>query len=91
MEAERIYKETHEPMDQSEADKRAEEAVALQEGQEPMEEFQRNQALKKHKWDLLTKMFYDPEGAVQHARTQERERARANASAGGDRTGTPNA
>ena len=31
-----------------------------------MDEVQRNLELKKHKWDLLTKMFYDPEGAVQH-------------------------
>ena len=66
MEAERVYRETHDAMDQAEAEKRAEEAVAIQEGQEPMEEFQRAQALKKYKWDLSTKMFYDPEGAVQY-------------------------
>ena len=77
MDAERIYKETNEPLDIAEADKRAEEAIALQEGGESMEEFARAQALKKYKWDLLTKMFYDPEGAVQHNRTLERERARA--------------
>jgi len=32
MEAERVYKETHDPMDTAEAEKRAEEAIALQEG-----------------------------------------------------------
>ena len=41
MEAERVYKENHDAMDQAEAEKRAEEAIAIQEGQEPMEEFQR--------------------------------------------------
>ena len=55
-----------------------------------MDEFQRGQALKKHKWDLLTKMFYDPEGAVQHSRALERERARNNVSGDRDRSGTPN-
>lgn len=29
-----------------------------------MDEFQKAQAVKKAKWDYLTKMFYDPEGAV---------------------------
>ena len=67
MEFERNYRENHEPLDTAEAEKKAEEAVALKEGQtEPMEETQRNLELKKNKWDLLTKMFYDPEGAVQH-------------------------
>ena len=55
-----------------------------------MDEFQKSQALKKAKWDFLTKMFYDPDGAVQHQKNMERERARTNASGGGDRTGTPN-
>ena len=45
-----------------------------------MEEFARGQALKKEKWDLLTKMFYDPEGAAQHARQMERDKVRAGAS-----------
>ena len=31
-----------------------------------MDEFQKSQAVKKAKWDFLTKMFYDPEGAVQY-------------------------
>ena len=31
-----------------------------------MDEFQKQQAIKKAKWDLLTKMFYDPEGAAVH-------------------------
>lgn len=44
--------------------------------------------MKKAKWDCLTKMFYDPEGAAQHQRGVERDRARSGA--GGDRTGTPN-
>ena len=39
---------------------------------------------------MLTKQFYDPDGAVQHAKNQERERARTNASGERDRTGTPN-
>lgn len=43
MEAERTYREVNEPMDQAEAEKKAEEAVALKESQtEPMEEFQRS-------------------------------------------------
>ena len=64
MEAERIYKETNEALDIAEAERRAEEATAQQEGQEPMDEFQKAQAVKKAKWDFLTKMFYDPDGAV---------------------------
>lgn len=74
MDAERMYKEVHEPMDIAEADKRAEEAVSLQEGNEPLEEFARTQALKKHKWDLLTKMFYDPDGAVAHKRNEDNKK-----------------
>ena len=38
-----------------------------------MEEFAKQQAVKKAKWTYLTKMFYDPEGAQQHERQQERE------------------
>ena len=53
-----------------------------------MDEFQKAQAVKKAKWDLLTKMFYDPEGAVAHHKSVERERARSGA--GGDRSGNPN-
>ena len=93
MEAERLYKDSHEPMDMAEAEKRAEEAVALQEGQEPLEDFARQQALKKHKWDLLTKMFYDPEGAAAHARNLDRSGISGGAkSRTGDenRLGTPN-
>lgn len=88
MEAEKLYKETNEALDIAEAEKRAEDMTAQQEGQEPMDEFQKGQAVKKAKWDLLTKMFYDPEGAAQHQRSLERERARSGA--GGDRSGTPN-
>ena len=68
MEAERVYKETNEALDVAAAEARAEEATAQQEGQEPMDEFQKSQAVKKHKWDLLTKMFYDPDGAAQYAK-----------------------
>ena len=66
MAGEATYRETNEALDIAEADKRADEATAQQEGQEPMDEFQKSQAVKKAKWDFLTKMFYDPEGAVQH-------------------------
>ena len=88
MESDRIYKEVNEALDTAEAEKRAEEVTAHAEGQEPMDEFQKAQAVKKAKWDLLTKMFYDPEGALQFQKNQERERVRTNTSA--DRIGTPN-
>ena len=64
MDAEKMYKETNEALDIAEAERRAEEQTAQAEGQEPMDEFQKAQAVKKAKWDYLTKMFYDPEGAV---------------------------
>ena len=66
MQAEQIYREVNDPLDTAEAEKRAEEATAHQDGQEPLDEFQKSQAVKKAKWDFLTKMFYDPEGAVQY-------------------------
>jgi len=88
MQGEHTYRETNEALDIAEAEKRADEATAHQEGQEPMDEFQKSQAIKKAKWDFLTKMFYDPEGAVQHQKNMDRERVRTNTSA--DRTGTPN-
>lgn len=55
-----------------------------------MDEFQKSQAVKKAKWDFLTKMFYDPEGSIQFQKNLERERARTNTSGAADRTGTPN-
>ena len=87
MEAEKLYRENNEALDIAEAEKRAEEMVTQQEGQEPMDEAAKAQALKKFKWELFTKMFYDPEGAANHAR-DNRERGRTNTSA--DRSGTPN-
>ena len=54
-----------------------------------MDEFQKSQAIKKNKWDSLTKMFYDPDGAAQMQKNMDRERVRTNNSAA-DRTGTPN-
>ena len=66
MQAEQIYREVNDALDTAEAEKRAEEATAHQDGQEPLDEFQKSQAVKKAKWDFLTKMFYDPEGAVQY-------------------------
>ena len=88
-EAEKTYKETNEALDIAEMEKRAEEATAQQEGAEPLDEFQKNQAVKKAKWDLLTKMFYDPEGAALHAKASEKERGRTGTSGDRDRTGTP--
>ena len=64
MEAERLYKETNEALDIAEMERRAEESTAHQEGQEPMDEVQKAFALKKAKWDFLTRQFYDPEGAL---------------------------
>jgi len=84
-----MYKEVHEPMDIAESEKRGEEAIALQESQEPLEENARAQALKKHKWDLLTRMFYDPEGAASYAHKHEQEK-RQEAKGGDNRLNTPN-
>ena len=90
MDASKQYREVNEAIDIAESEKRAEEATMMQDGNEPMDEFQKGQAVKKAKWDLLTKMFYDPEGASQHAKLQDRERARTNTSGDRDRSGTPN-
>ena len=79
MASDQAYRETNEALDIAEAEKRAEEAVANKESVEPMDEFQKSQALRRCKWDYLTKMFYDPEGAIMHQRNIDRERARSNA------------
>ena len=63
MDAEKRYRETEAALDDAESERRAEEATQVPEGQDPMEEFAKQQAMKKAKWTYLTKMFYDPEGA----------------------------
>lgn len=55
-----------------------------------MTEDQKAVAMKKARFAHLTKTFYDPEGSLLHQKQMDRERARANASGGGDRVGTPN-
>lgn len=72
MDAEKAYKDHYEAMDIQEAERRAEEAFALMEGAELMDDNQRQAVLKKYRWDSLTKMFYDPEGAARHKKSQER-------------------
>ena len=89
MASDQTYRETNEGLDNAEAEKRAEEAVANKESVEPMDEFQKSQFLKRCKWDYLTKMFYDPEGAIMHQRNIDRERARSNATGERERITTP--
>ena len=68
----------------------AEDAGVAQDGQEPLTEEQRNIAMKKARFNALTRTFYDPEGFLQHQKQVNRERERAAASGHGDRAGTPN-
>lgn len=70
-------------------DRKAEEALSNPDAEIQTEE-QRAAALKVAKFELLTKSFWDPDAAQQHARNMERERARKNASASQDaRSKTP--
>ena len=64
MEAEKLFKEVHEALDTAEAERRAEEATTVEEGKEPLEEFAKQQMIKKCKFEYFTKMFWDPEGAA---------------------------
>ncbi len=85
-----MYKEQLEAQDLAQLDKLAEEASVPGESQDPFTEDQKNQAMKKARFVHLTKTFYDPEGFLLHQKQLDRDRARATASGGADRVGTPN-
>ena len=87
MEAEKLYREVHEALDVAEADKRAEEATVVEEGKEPLEEFAKNQLMKKCKFEYFTKMFWDPEGV---AKLKEDKTKSGVASSDAGKSATPN-
>ena len=76
MEAENNYKANNEALDEAEMQKRAEETLAMEEGEEaaPMEEVLKQAKIKKLKWDLFTKMFYDPDGVSRENRDKDKSR-----------------
>ena len=74
MEAENLYKTTNEALDDAEMQKRAEETLAMEEGDEPLEEDKKQAKIKKLKWDLFTKMFHDPDGVAREGRDRDRSR-----------------
>lgn len=84
-----MYKETYEAQDQTELERRAEEAVIPQEGQDPMTEDDKALVMKKTRLESLTKQFKDTEGAAAHQKMIDRDKARTT-SQDRDRSGTPN-
>jgi len=54
-EFERVHKETHDALDQTELERRAEEAVVPKEGEEPLTEDDRSLLMKKTKLVSMTK------------------------------------
>jgi hypothetical protein len=88
MDFDKNYKELHEALDQTELESKIEAAVAPREGDEPLNDDARQTALKKAKFNLITRTFFAPEEAALHQKQVEREKMRA--SQGADRVGTPN-
>lgn len=88
IEADKHYKEHNEPHDYQELENRAELAVTPPEGSDPVPEEAKFLALKKARFQILTKSFFDPDGAVAHQRKLDREAMRNSSSQ--DRSGTPN-
>ena len=62
MEAENLYKTCHEALDEAEMQKRAEETIAMEDDDNPIEDDKKQAKIKKLKWDMFTKMFHDPDG-----------------------------
>ena len=62
MEAENLYKTSHEALDEAEMQKRAEETIAMEDDDNPIEDDKKQAKIKKLKWDMFTKMFHDPDG-----------------------------
>ena len=89
MEAEKLFKEVHEALDLAEAEKRAEDATNVEEGKEPLDEFAKNQMIKKLKFEYFTKMFWDPEGASKLK--EEKMRSNVTTSDANKSATTPNA
>lgn len=77
IEDDRQYKESFLGLDETELEKVGDEACVPKEGQEAMTDDQKNTLSKKAKFEALTKTFYDPEGAIAHARQLERDEAAA--------------
>lgn len=73
MESDKIYKETHEALDATEIETRAEAAAAPKEGDEPITEDTKIGLIKKAKFEVMTQCFYDPEGTVIHQRQLDRD------------------
>lgn len=66
LDADKNYKETFEIQDAAELEARTEAAAAPKEGEDPITEDAKASRIKKAKFEVLTKGFYDPEGTVIH-------------------------
>lgn len=60
------YKEVNEIEDAKEMDERIEKAIKPKEGSDPLTEDARLSAIKRARFNILTKSFQDPEGAAAH-------------------------
>ena len=80
------YKEVNEIEDAKEMDERIEKAIKPKEGADPLTEDSRLSAIKRARFNILTKSFQDPEGATAHQKQVERDKLRASAEA---RSSTP--
>lgn len=67
-------------------DERIEKAIKPKEGSDPLTEDARLSAIKRARFNILTKSFQDPEGAAAHQKQLERDKLRASAEA---RSSTP--
>ena len=90
IEHDRHYKEAHEQLDVAEMELKAEANNQPKEGEVHTED-SKAFGLKKARFQVLTKCFYDPEGAIAHQKQLERDKARSNAEIGRAQTPEENA
>lgn len=81
----RHYKEVLESQDTQELEAKCEAAVQPDDGEDPLTEEQKNFALKKKRFDLLTRTFFDPQGKAKHDRAVEKDKTRASQNFGSRR------
>jgi len=90
MELDTTYKTNHEELDNAELATKAEQGIQAEEGEEPLTEEQKTQALKKQRFHLITKTFYDPAGAAKHKRIVDKDKQRASQNFGSRRNSGSN-
>jgi len=90
MDLDQTYKANHEALDNTELDAKCEAGIQAEEGEEPLTEDQKIMALKKQRFALLTKTFYDPAGAAKHKRIVDKDKQRASQNFGSRRNSGSN-